>query len=945
MKNWRQFLVIVLLILLPTLFYSLCPYINYLAVSDPQHPLLFSPQTEIQNCWYHWQEHNFGGGYGLINSGRIIEAATFYALRTVFPPKFSFFLFTFLLLVMAGWGFYLFLREFVFAEKQNRHLLSIIGASFYATNLFVCITLAININLLFSYFLTPWVILYSLRYLHHPQFKNLLPPALLLSLCGVCPQVPTIVIMIIILVWTVVTFSIIAKYPARRVLFSIAKISAASLVLSGWWIIPTLIYSINFNPDIAGNLAAERFLSHTSSFLNVFHLSGYWEIFQFFPGRKVFYFVSALWEFRWGFIILAILLIAPFVYPRQSGRKDKILLPSLFGLLVVGYLLAQGYHDSSPIRALYLWLMDHSLLWGTFRNNYKFVALIAFVYSISLPYLYLLLRQLTHRREIQPLWLTSPPSKRIGFPKGAKMKLPPLVPIGIVLIILATYSFPLWTRTVYNHYYQGIPPQTYEVADFVNERMERAPGKMMILPGTWLPTYKWAFYHPVPAIFFSLIDNREAIVHRYGAEWPLSWNSKELVDNFLYEQLLTLNNQTLLNLGIKYLLLDKTLDPTMGLSTLPSGDIESLEDYLNRRFTKIYHNDKYRLYKIKGIVGDKMWVPSEVMTQSAPLTTGEVVNLMDFLNAKQIVMTEIPLREASEKERQPVLAVSLDETAECEFRYASWQKADEGDHLYIEEHKNGGTHLCAFLPQRDSLSIVGKISDKPLDLTKYDKMLLVVHTSSPQGDIALHILLGKGGQDDGNLASVGRIFKLSWSGWKTLEIHIECSALLEAGVDPEMIDWIQIEFENDRDAPCSLEVTLPQRIVLTSDKLIPAKALSMSELPPPAIITGWSKIEPTRYKVEINAAQPFMLAAAFAYDPLWVAKVNGKEYQSIPLYSVLTGFWVEDTGDLEITLEYKPQKWFYSGVGLSGASLTGALAYLIWGWRRRRLAEPPINLS
>jgi len=252
-----------------------------------------------------------------------------------------------------------------------------------------------------------------------------------------------------------------------------------------------------------------------------------------------------------------------------------------------------------------------------------------------------------------------------------------------------------------------------------------------------------------------------------------------------------------------------------------------------------------------------MWIPSKVMTQSAPLGTNEAVNLMDFLNARQIVMTEVPLKGTAQKERQPVLAVSLDEAAECEFRYASWQKADDGDHLYIEEHKNGGTALSAFLHQGNSLSISGKLG-KPLDLAKYDKMLIAIYNSSPHQDIALHILLEKGEQDNGDLTSMERIFKLNWCGWKTLEIPTNGGALLEAGIGPKVIDWIQIEFENNRDAPFSLEATLPHRVVFTCDKLVSAKALSMSELPPPAIITGWVRIDPTRYEVEVKAAQPFI---------------------------------------------------------------------------------------
>ena len=79
-----------------------------------------------------------------------------------------------------------------------------------------------------------------------------------------------------------------------------------------------------------------------------------------------------------------------------------------------------------------------------------------------------------------------------------------------------------------------------------------------------------------------------------------------------------------------------------------------------------------------------------------------------------------------------------------------------------------------------------------------------------------------------------------------------------------------------------------------------------------------------------------MLALAEAYDPLWVAKVNRKEYRSLPLYSVINGFWIKETGDLEITIEYKPQRWFYYGAGISAASFLGVLGYMAWGWKKRK---------
>jgi hypothetical protein len=111
----------------------------------------------------------------------------------------------------------------------------------------------------------------------------------------------------------------------------------------------------------------------------------------------------------------------------------------------------------------------------------------------------------------------------------------------------------------------------------------------------------------------------------------------------------------------------------------------------------------------------------------------------------------------------------------------------------------------------------------------------------------------------------------------------------------------------------------------------------------PARVTSWNEVNATKYEVRVNAQSPFMLAFAEAYDPLWVAKVNGKEYRSLPLYSVTNGFWMEDTGELDIIIEYKPQRWFYYGAGISVASLLSALGYVVWDWRGKRRYRPEVR--
>ena len=109
----------------------------------------------------------------------------------------------------------------------------------------------------------------------------------------------------------------------------------------------------------------------------------------------------------------------------------------------------------------------------------------------------------------------------------------------------------------------------------------------------------------------------------------------------------------------------------------------------------------------------------------------------------------------------------------------------------------------------------------------------------------------------------------------------------------------------------------------------------------PAKIEEYKKVNPTLWKVKINAQRPFMLSFAESYDPLWEARIykNGqkiKTVKSIPLYSVINGFWIDESGDLEIVIRYKPQDWFEMGLAISALTFIGYIGYLFYDWRRNK---------
>ena len=94
-------------------------------------------------------------------------------------------------------------------------------------------------------------------------------------------------------------------------------------------------------------------------------------------------------------------------------------------------------------------------------------------------------------------------------------------------------------------------------------------------------------------------------------------------------------------------------------------------------------------------------------------------------------------------------------------------------------------------------------------------------------------------------------------------------------------------------------------------------------------VTSYSRLSPTAYKVSVRTDKPFLLVVSESYDPLWMAVVNDdREYTSIPLSGIVNGYWIEETGELEIRVEYRAQRALAKGTALS--LLTATLLGIYW---------------
>ena len=101
-------------------------------------------------------------------------------------------------------------------------------------------------------------------------------------------------------------------------------------------------------------------------------------------------------------------------------------------------------------------------------------------------------------------------------------------------------------------------------------------------------------------------------------------------------------------------------------------------------------------------------------------------------------------------------------------------------------------------------------------------------------------------------------------------------------------------------------------------------------------ITESRRDSPTHWHVKVEISQPTTIGFAEPYDQSWKASVYkaGNKIdviKAVPLYGTINGFYVKDTGDLEIDIEYVPQKWYDIGLIISFLTIAISILYILIG--------------
>jgi len=88
-------------------------------------------------------------------------------------------------------------------------------------------------------------------------------------------------------------------------------------------------------------------------------------------------------------------------------------------------------------------------------------------------------------------------------------------------------------------------------------------------------------------------------------------------------------------------------------------------------------------------------------------------------------------------------------------------------------------------------------------------------------------------------------------------------------------------------------------------------------------------VNPCTYRLQVNATEPFLLVLSETYNPLWKALIENEEISSFPVYSFLNGFFINKTGNLNLTLYFTGQRYVDAGLKVALTSFLVCIGVIL----------------
>jgi hypothetical protein len=83
------------------------------------------------------------------------------------------------------------------------------------------------------------------------------------------------------------------------------------------------------------------------------------------------------------------------------------------------------------------------------------------------------------------------------------------------------------------------------------------------------------------------------------------------------------------------------------------------------------------------------------------------------------------------------------------------------------------------------------------------------------------------------------------------------------------------------------------------------------------------------FSADVELTSPSLVSLSMPYDGNWVLYANGQPIKSIHSYSVMNGFWINQTGSVHLEIKFLLQEQFNWGRAIALTVLAGAAIFVI----------------
>ena len=882
--------------LIPLLWLSPTP--NFVISNGDSFPIYLNPQKTLNSATFLWNENNMG-------TADLWPACLIYQYMGAFFGNLGLgagsveILFQILFLMGAGVSMFYFARV-IYPEHE---LAPLIAGMFYMFNFFV-LQSRLNVGLAWTYAFLPLLMALFIRTIDTAYQQTGKKSNIMVILFSIATMVafsfasinPTNIVLMLLALLVVAIYELI-KYRKnlKPFLFTFSKILLISIPLNLWWLLPLLnVYVLS--PQVLNsqvNVWDWSWTQSRSSFLNLFWFNGIWGwLPEYVP------YLNAYTN-----PLLLVLVFVPFIvgasallFKSNKSRFNAFIM--LFVLLFI--FLAKGLHD--PLGQVNAALYDHIPLMNMFREpTSKFTMLIVAFMSLLIGYAGAHLANLKfgghrHKRLL-----------KFGVPF-----------VLIAVFVVASFpivSNPLESKTEQSPYssYIQIPSYWTDAASWIND--QNGDYKILFSPldDFYQMPYNWG-YNGMDQLFYRLIE-KPVISTDYMYGYVLKPDTLSVLQTLSY----SVNNgnvsmfKNLLDvLNIRYILQRNDVNTTGRDMLTPTQmhDFLSGQPYLRlaKSFGALdiyeYSEAKPSMYVFPKSVLDQGDIKIEMQNATEELWTfSSATDVQAWKNSTAHNQDSAGITQMTQ-DNGSLKLMFLNLSSNCEnnsfplFPVYYW--------VMMSDWKNTSSPIFP-VSYGTAYTIKADLSAQD----NYMTFLRIVEynetSASPD-----HIVSSKIYNGYSNVSNAEIDYTPSNLDIHNIQIQICFSGTPFLSLQSAWIDNVSVTSQT----PILSNSNIDNLFANTGNTSV--------------TILKYQKINPTKVVLTVNATHPFVLATSQALDSSWTASFNGQQTKPISLYLGLNGFYIDATGQFEITVEYNMQLWFYDLLIVSTLTFVFCVIYLVY---------------